>query len=156
MARKLRKLRADSGALAVEKARKNQNSLIIPCIRCKTGQTERLSTLAETGGENGGIIGRDWRLRYQCGMLTHGNTGEIRAEPNNAGRDWGQLAEAVGFEPTVGFHPRSVSNRVLSASQPRLRRVPFSRAGAAGQGGKVAGGRRFPGRPFPGARCAKG
>ena len=31
------------------------------------------------------------------------------------------VAEAVGFEPTVGFHPRSVSNRVLSASQPRFR-----------------------------------
>lgn len=47
------------------------------------------------------------------------------------------VAEAVGFEPTVGFHPRSVSNRVLSASQPRLRRIPFSEEGAAGQGGKA-------------------
>lgn len=39
----------------------------------------------------------------------------------------------MGFEPTVEFPPRSVSNRVLSASQPRLRRVPFNGAKARGQ-----------------------
>jgi Type ISP C-terminal specificity domain len=44
----------------------------------------------------------------------------------------------VGFEPTVGFHPRSVSNRVLSASQPRLQRTPFNHLRFAGQGGKGA------------------
>lgn len=43
------------------------------------------------------------------------------------------MAEAVGFEPTVEFPPRSVSNRVLSASQPRLRRVPFNGGQARGQ-----------------------
>ncbi len=52
------------------------------------------------------------------------------------GKIQGELAEAVGFEPTVGFHPRSVSNRVLSASQPRFRRVLFNGAGQAGQEGK--------------------
>ena len=46
------------------------------------------------------------------------------------------MAEAVGFEPTVGFPLRSVSNRVLSASQPRFRRVSFNRAGGRGQEGK--------------------
>ena len=46
------------------------------------------------------------------------------------------LAEAVGFEPTVGFPLRSVSNRVLSASQPRFRRGSFNRAGGRGQEGK--------------------
>ena len=46
------------------------------------------------------------------------------------------MAEAVGFEPTVGFPLRSVSNRVLSASQPRFRRFPFSHGGARGQEGK--------------------
>ena len=47
------------------------------------------------------------------------------------------MAEAVGFEPTVGFPLRSVSNRVLSASQPRFRSVPFNGAGAGGQEGKA-------------------
>ena len=46
------------------------------------------------------------------------------------------LAEAVGFEPTVGFPLRSVSNRVLSASQPRFRRDLFSEAAGRGQEGK--------------------
>ena len=50
------------------------------------------------------------------------------------------VAEAVGFEPTVGFPLRSVSNRVLSASQPRFRQVLFICAPPRGQGGK--GGRR--------------
>ena len=45
-----------------------------------------------------------------------------------------KLAEAVGFEPTVGFHPRSVSNRVLSASQPRLRPASSSNPSVRGQG----------------------
>ena len=48
------------------------------------------------------------------------------------------VAEAVGFEPTVGFHPRSVSNRVLSASQPRFRWRIFNGAVQPGQGGKMA------------------
>ena len=48
----------------------------------------------------------------------------------------GELAEAVGFEPTVGFPLRSVSNRVLSASQPRFRSPPFNGAGGRGQEGK--------------------
>ena len=52
--------------------------------------------------------------------------GGILGEDEKQGERWGWLAEAVGFEPTVGFHPRSVSNRVLSASQPRFRRFPFS------------------------------
>lgn len=52
------------------------------------------------------------------------------------------VAEAVGFEPTKGFPPCSVSNRVLSASQPRLRRRSFNVAVRAGQEGK---------RPAPGA-----
>ncbi len=52
----------------------------------------------------------------------------------------GQVAEAVGFEPTVGFPLRSVSNRVLSASQPRFRRDLFSDAGGRGQEGKRDGG----------------
>ena len=46
------------------------------------------------------------------------------------------MAEAVGFEPTVGFPLRSVSNRVLSASQPRFRRGLFSGAAGRGQEGK--------------------
>ena len=46
------------------------------------------------------------------------------------------MAEAVGFEPTVGFPLRSVSNRVLSASQPRFRCVSFNGAGQRGQEGK--------------------
>ena len=48
---------------------------------------------------------------------------------------WGQVAEAVGFEPTIGFPLCSVSNRVLSASQPRLRRPPFSQPRDRGQEG---------------------
>lgn len=47
------------------------------------------------------------------------------------------MAEAVGFEPTVGFPLRSVSNRVLSASQPRLRRKSFNRVGQRGQGERL-------------------
>ena len=47
----------------------------------------------------------------------------------------------MGFEPTVGFPPRSVSNRVLSASQPRLRRGSFKRRSGRGQGGKPAAAR---------------
>lgn len=60
------------------------------------------------------------------------------------------MAEAVGFEPTVGFPPRSVSNRVLSASQPRLRRISFSGLQRGGQEeremgrGFVAAERRMP------------
>jgi hypothetical protein len=46
------------------------------------------------------------------------------------------LAEAVGFEPTVGFPLRSVSNRVLSASQPRFRLPSFSHPCAREQEGK--------------------
>ncbi len=49
------------------------------------------------------------------------------------------LAEAVGFEPTVRFPVRSVSNRVLSASQPRLQRASFNNAKARGQGRKDEG-----------------
>ena len=49
--------------------------------------------------------------------------------------EW-QVAEAVGFEPTVGFPLRSVSNRVLSASQPRFRYPSFSDAARRGQEGK--------------------
>jgi hypothetical protein len=51
-----------------------------------------------------------------------------------------QVAEAVGFEPTERFPVRSVSNRVLSASQPRLRLSRFSRVRRKGQEGKP---RRF-------------
>ena len=125
LARKPRKFRADSGALAVEKARKNQNSLIIPCIRCKTGQTERLSTLAETGGENGGIIGGDCRLRCQCGMPTHGNTGEIRAEPDNRGRDRGWWRRRWDSNPRkafthVGFQDRCIKPLCHSSDDWRL------------------------------------
>lgn len=47
----------------------------------------------------------------------------------------GKVAETVGFEPTEGFPPRSVSNRVLSASQPRLRRASFKGRAGRGQGG---------------------
>ena len=47
------------------------------------------------------------------------------------------MAEAVGFEPTVGFPLRSVSNRVLSASQPRFRCVPFSDLDGREQEGKL-------------------
>ena len=47
-----------------------------------------------------------------------------------------ELAEAVGFEPTVGFPLRSVSNRVLSASQPRFRWRLFNQARVRGQEGK--------------------
>jgi hypothetical protein len=46
------------------------------------------------------------------------------------------LAEAVGFEPTERFPVRSVSNRVLSASQPRLRRALSSHPRERGQEGK--------------------
>ena len=60
------------------------------------------------------------------------------------------MAEAVGFEPTVGFHPRSVSNRVLSASQPRFRWRIFNGAVEPGQGEKMwrlseSGGPKRPG-----------
>ena len=48
----------------------------------------------------------------------------------------GWVAEAVGFEPTVRFPVRSVSNRVLSASQPRLRSCDLM---AAKVGGKWKG-----------------
>ncbi len=41
----------------------------------------------------------------------------------------------MGFEPTIGFPLCSVSNRVLSASQPRLRRVVFNRGAGRGQVG---------------------
>jgi hypothetical protein len=47
------------------------------------------------------------------------------------------VAEAVGFEPTERSPVRSVSNRVLSASQPRLRYVCFIRVRRAGQGERL-------------------
>ena len=45
----------------------------------------------------------------------------------------------MGFEPTIGFPLCSVSNRVLSASQPRLRCCTFNGAGSGGQERKAAG-----------------
>ena len=47
------------------------------------------------------------------------------------------MAEAVGFEPTVGFPLRSVSNRVLSASQPRFQHLSLSHPCEKGQEGKA-------------------
>ena len=50
-----------------------------------------------------------------------------------------RLAEAVGFEPTKGFPPCSVSNRVLSASQPRLQLRYLIGGRGGGKGKSVTG-----------------
>ena len=89
LARKPRKLRVDSGSQAFKWARKNANSLIIPCIYSKAAQTERLAESAETRGRRGRNIGGNRRLRCGSSSLTRGNTGKILAKTENVEGDGG-------------------------------------------------------------------
>ncbi len=78
----------------------------------------------------GGDLGRHMGLKAVSRSLTCGYVGSNGGSICAMKTTCYVLAEAVGFEPTVGFPPRSVSNRVLSASQPRLRRHHLSGGGA--------------------------
>lgn len=136
LARNPRKTHAASGSEITGDACRFRITLLIPYSFARANRTRR-ATQKDAG--------RGCRANWVRGAsFMQGNPRNLQFLGVNARQDGkrrrtkGLVAEAVGFEPTVGFPLRSVSNRVLSASQPRFRRLSFSHPCARGQEGKAS------------------